>query len=106
MCKYCGAETTLVRRIPGPDGTIDHVDRTCSNGHTFLSHEVHTSMLADRRELNSARGRIQQRIALFERDRRIAADPRPAAQVAAEYGLTDARVRQIRSSAKLNSERK
>jgi len=106
MCKFCGAETTMVRRIAGPDGTIDHVDRTCANGHTFISHEVHTSMLADARELNSARQHIRQRVARFYRDQRIAADPRPSTEVAAEYGLTDARVRQIRSSARLNSERK
>jgi hypothetical protein len=95
-CNLCGAASTIFHREDRPSRTI--MQRRCSNGHVFTTHEVHTTMLADAREMTCAVRNIERRIARFKRDSRIAADRRSATVVAGEYGLTEARVRQIRAA--------
>lgn len=98
-CNVCGAATHRVDEHEVMDGCSVAIDRRCANGHAVRTHEVFPTMVADARELESALRLISRRRALFHRDRRIAGDPRPVKAVAAEYGLTEARVRQIRTAA-------
>jgi hypothetical protein len=97
-CPICGAPSDVLafRRIDEEHRT-DYF-RSCDRGHKFQTSEVHPPQLADKRELECATRNIARRIARFKRDLAIAEDQRPARVVAAEYGLTDARVRQIRAS--------
>lgn len=97
MCIVCGAASRAV-------STSDHRTRRiirshlCENGHRFITAEVPLTLLADKRETECALRNIERRVALHNRNAAIAQDDRPAKVVAAEYGITDARVRQIRAS--------
>lgn len=96
-CNICGATTRVIDQHAVAGAMHVLVDRVCANGHRVRTHEVHTTMLADKREMRSAVRNIQRRIKLFERDRLIMQDPRPARVVAEEHNITEARVRQIRA---------
>lgn len=96
-CNICGSKTLPIV-ANDHDGLQRTVQRRCTHGHIVVTHEVHTTMLADAREMSSAQRHIERRIARWQRDLKIACDPRPNTVVAAEYGLTEARVRQIRAS--------
>lgn len=97
-CPICGAPSDVLgfQRLEQEHRT-DYA-RVCDRGHKFQTSEVHAPQLADRRELECAVRNITRRIARFKRDLAIAEDERPARVVAAEHGLTDTRVRQIRAS--------
>ena len=97
-CNICGQPTFVVTRSEAAGGLREEVQRRCKSGHNVLTHEVHTTMVADEREMRSALRYINQRIARFNRDIAIACDGRPATQVAADHKITEARVRQIRAS--------
>lgn len=97
-CVVCGAETTITTTKPLPGRwRIEH-QRVCFRGHKFRTAEVPVQMLADRREELSALRGVTATIARFHRDCSIAQDPRPAAEVASEWGISYARVRQIRAN--------
>ena len=96
-CPTCAAASQLLaRELVQEHATERH--RVCDNGHRFKTLEVHPTMVADAREWRCAVNKIQRRVALWHRDSAIAADPRPTKVVAADYDITDARVRQIRAS--------
>lgn len=97
-CSICGADSDVTGVAHKPEQHTIEYSRVCDRGHKFKSVEVYPTQLADRRELECATRNIARRIARFKRDLAIAEDQRPARVVAAEYGLTDARVRQIRAS--------
>jgi hypothetical protein len=97
-CNICGAETERTDDHRVGAGWHLSIDRRCTNGHALRTHEVYTNMLADAREMNSALGHTARRVERWARDQRIARDERPSKEVAAEYGLTEARVRQIRAA--------
>lgn len=97
-CTICGADSTVEVSAENDEEHRIMLHRICERGHRFVTAEVPITMLADKRELTCALRNIDRRIARFMRNAAIAEDPRPVKDVAAEYGLTDARVRQIRAS--------
>lgn len=97
-CPICGEPSDVLHVEPVDlEYRVDR-SRQCEHGHKFRTTEVHLSQLADRREFYCAIRNIARRIARHQRDIAIAEDTRPVKVVAAEHGLTDARVRQIRAS--------
>lgn len=97
-CSICGSDSAVEAAAYDPERLITDIARRCTEGHLFYTVEAHPTQLADAREMRCAVRRIERRMALYKRDAAIAADPRPAAVVAAEHGVTDTRVRQIRAS--------
>ena len=97
-CAHCGSESYVTARtvVPETHGVV--FSRVCDRGHKFTTVEVYPSQLADAREMSCAVRNITRRIYRFQRDMAIAQDPRPVKDVAEEFNLTDARVRQIRAS--------
>lgn len=100
-CTVCGAMTQRIGWASHEDPLQEVGIRICSNGHETFTREVPTTFVMRGRELASAQRRVLKRVALFERDERIARDWRPSKEVADDYGITPARVRQIRIQAQL-----
>jgi hypothetical protein len=103
-CPTCGAEPTrrLVRiDVPEEHRRIHH--RACPLGHHFWTTEVHFSQLANGREFASAVRGLDRRLAIWRRNEAIALDPRSSHVVAEQYGISSARVRQIRAQARAHS---
>jgi len=97
-CPTCGAESDVIGVARNyKEHQITYL-RVCDIGHRFDTVEVHPTQLADAREMTCALRNIDRRVARFKRDVAIALDTRPPKEVAADYGITDARVRQIRAS--------
>jgi hypothetical protein len=96
-CPTCAANSVVLRYEQKEEHAAEH-HRLCDNGHFFKTLEVYPTMVADARELRCAINNIERRITRYHRDVGIAADPRSTTAVAADHGLTDARVRQIRAS--------
>jgi hypothetical protein len=97
-CSVCGSDSDVMGAAHDPqDHRITYM-RVCELGHRFQSVEVYPTQLADAREMACAVRNIDKRWARFKRDVDIARDPRPIKEIAADHGLTDARVRQIRAS--------
>jgi hypothetical protein len=97
-CSVCGAESLVFSSHSRPHEHQTVYTRICDRGHRFTTVEAPVSLLADKRELACAVRNIDRRIARYLRDVKIAQDSRPSKVVAAEHGLTDTRVRQIRAS--------
>ena len=97
-CPTCGADSDVTGVARNFKEHYITYHRVCDVGHRFQTVEVHPSQLADGREMTSAIRNIDKRIARYKRDVQIALDPRTSKEVAADYDLTDARVRQIRAS--------
>ena len=97
-CPTCGSASEVTSVRAAEERYHMEYNRICERGHRFKTVEAPLALLADKRELECAVRNINRRIARFNRDLAIAEDERPARVVAAEYGLTDARVRQIRAS--------
>lgn len=104
-CPICGVDSDVVgvKRLPH-EHRIEYV-RVCEDGHKFKTVEVHVSQLADKRELECATRTISRRIALYQRNKAIANDERPIKDIASDYDLTEARVRQIRAYMPSDAER-
>ncbi len=98
MCPFCGSDSKVKLSLPHPLELSTELHRTCSRGHNFVTYEVHPTQLADLREMRCAVRNIRRRISHWHRDEAIRRDNRPARQIAEEYNLTDARVRQIRAA--------
>lgn len=98
MCPFCGSDSKVKLSLPHPLELSTELHRTCSRGHNFLTYEVHPTQLADLREMRCAVRNIRRRISHWHRDEAIRRDKRPIRQIADEYNLTDARVRQIRAA--------
>ncbi len=97
-CTICGSTSTVALSQERPEQHRVVFSRVCERGHRFTTVEVPITLLAAKREFACALRNIDRRIARFVRDVAIAEDPRPSKEVAADYKLTDARVRQIRAS--------
>jgi hypothetical protein len=97
-CSICGADSKAILFQERHDEYQKVYFRICDRGHRFKTVEVPLSLLADKRELVCATRTINRRVARFVRDLEISQDSRPTKVVAVEYGLTNARVRQIRAS--------
>ena len=97
-CSICGADSAVEAAQHDPRRHITDIARRCEAGHLFYTVEAHPTQLADSREMRCAVRTIERRVAQYARDSAIAADKRPASVVAAEHGITDTRVRQIRAS--------
>lgn len=97
-CSYCGADSRVVKRQVLPEKHCVVLHRTCSRHHKFMTAEVYVSQLADAREMSCAVRKITRRIRLFQRDMAIAADGRSVRELAEAFGITETRVRQIRSA--------
>ncbi len=98
MCPICGADSAVALKSERAHEHRTVFSRMCTNGHRFTTAEVPLTLLADKRETECALRNIERRIALYKRNAAIALDSRLTKVVAAEYGLTEARVRQIRAS--------
>lgn len=100
LCPLCGGQSgeAALRWVRRNDRFRVMRHRVCENGHVFTTHEVTAAFLAQTREQEAAERARVVRIDLWHRDARIAADPRPAAQIAAEHNITPTRVRQIRAA--------
>ena len=107
-CNICGAHSLELHRIYSATLLQTLIVRKCVNGHKFSTVEVHPNQLADAREMACAVRTTIRRTELYKRDQEIALDKRSNKEVAASYGLTAARVRQIRAALKriVNLERK
>lgn len=97
-CSTCGSDSDIVGRVVMPERHQILFQRLCTRGHRFMTAEVYPSQLADAREMSCAVRNITRRIQRFQRDMAIAADPRSIKEIAEEFNLTAARVRQIRAS--------
>lgn len=93
-CPICGAWTEVRDTRAGAHHSVRR-RRQCGNGHTFPTMEVLTPAVS-RKDLASAARAAALRAHNWRRDREIIADPRPTAVIARAWGLTGARVRQIR----------
>jgi len=97
-CPICGSESRVETLLQELHAHRVMRSRICVLGHRFHTFEVHLTQLADAREMACALRNIERRVKRWQRDLAIARDPRPVKIVAADYNITDARVRQIRAS--------
>lgn len=97
-CSICGSDSDYVGRTVVPEKHYVLFHRVCERGHRFVTAEVYPSQLADAREMSCAVRNITRRIYRFQRDMAIAQDERPTREIAEDFNLTEARVRQIRAS--------
>ena len=104
-CLICGAPSAALARQSLPAEFSTRVVRRCDNDHVFEAREVHVTQVVSGREMASALRRIERRVRQYARDSAIAADPRPADEVAADHSITPTRVRQIRRAFRFTSER-
>lgn len=89
-CPVCGAWSSVLATRGA------HRRRECANGHRFTSIEVVPSVVHAKDYRAYVRG-VAERAKTWPRDRRILEDSRSSTVVAREYGITPARVRQIRA---------
>lgn len=94
-CPLCSAWSQVVATREAAHNALRR-RRLCANGHKFTTFEVVPEAVS-RRELQASAKTQLQRAKLWRRDEAIRKDPRPATQVAMSYGLTEARIRQIRA---------
>lgn len=97
-CPFCDAAAQLDGQPVAQPARVVWRVYVCAEGHHFSTAETHPKLLADRRERSSALRRIDTAVALYKRNAAIRADPRPTRAVAAEYGITPTRVRQLRAT--------
>lgn len=99
-CPRCGAASDVMETRPGPHLTTRR-RRECHNLHRFTTVEIHGAAYSNvaQRVGQYAQAALN-RIARWVRDTRIAKDPRPSREVAAEHGVNDSRVRQVRRAMK------
>ncbi len=93
-CPICGAWSSVLETRESSYETTRR-RRECANRHRFWTYEVHESMrhpASMKRSIAS----IQRRRKMWERDQRIAKDPRPTSVVAAVYGLVPRHILNIR----------
>lgn len=93
-CGKCGAWSSVAETRKVDGGLTLRRRRTCANGHRFTTYEVAgPSALPARATIRAAtkRATFAKRNALIVR----ACKTRPNTRVAAEFGITEARVRQI-----------
>lgn len=97
-CPICGSRSHVALSTERHHEFRIMNSRVCDRNHRFTTSEVPLTFLADKRELECAIRNVHRRIERYERDLEIMKDNRPAKVVAKRFGITDARVRQIRAS--------
>lgn len=97
-CPRCGTWSTVLDTRPGEHLTTRR-RRECANGHRFTTLEVLPAAV-NVRDLAAAARAAARSALLWVRDQLIRKDKRPATRVARDHDLTEARVRQIRTSTK------
>lgn len=97
-CPSCGAESRVLATRTGEHNTLTR-HRECDNLHRFKTREV-IAELMDLRESKKYLAAASSRAGLAKRNGKILRDIRPATEVAKDYGITEARVRQIRAELK------
>lgn len=93
-CPICGAWSTVLDTREGLSETVRR-RRKCANHHRFPTLEMHATMRnvgAMQRALQTIKARRK----LWARDQKIIKDPRTAAEIAADYGLTKRTIHTIR----------
>ena len=93
-CPTCGAWATVLETRDGPNETTRR-RRECGNGHRFWTYEVYSAM-RNPGTINRSLAAVKRSRELWARDTAIRKDPRPASEVAEEYGLTATTVRRVR----------
>lgn len=97
-CPTCGAWSEVTETREAANGLTRRA-RRCANEHRFMTFEVLPQVIKAAGQNVAATARAaQDRVARWRRDHAIARDLRPAAQVARDHGITEARVRQIRAA--------
>lgn len=97
MCPKCGAWSEVAETRKQIDLIIRR-RRKCANNHSFTTFEVYPAMVASKRDVRKAAAKASTNAKLWQRDRQIRADSRSTAEVARHWGLTTARIRQIRKA--------
>jgi hypothetical protein len=97
-CPRCDAPSRIEAQDPDEKRRVVDVLRVCAAGHLFETKEVHATMVADSREMRSARQNIDRRVALWRRDLTIVASAQTDKELAEVHGITPTRVRQIRAA--------
>lgn len=88
-CPICGAWSEVLSTRTGLRR------RECANHHRFSTIEVlHT--LAAKREAQRHATKVKTGVSTWQRNQRIQADPRTSNIIAAEYGLHESTIRQIK----------
>lgn len=95
-CPRCGAQSDVLDTRSGPHHTTRR-RRECHNAHRFVTLEV-LPPATNRRDLAAAARAAMAAAQRWLRDSRIRRDHRAATVVAREHDITEARVRQIRST--------
>lgn len=100
ICPRCGAESQVTETREASMGTFRR-RRQCFNGHRFTTFEVYeqTIKAAGLRDMAATWRKAKASAKMWWRDRAIIMDARSTGAVAAEHGITGARVRQIRAGA-------
>lgn len=99
-CIHCGA-FSLVKETRDHEHGLTRRRRECANGHRFNTYEVYEpTVRAAERDLAATARRAQAAARRWARDRKIILSRASPQALAAEHGLTDARVRQIRAAAR------
>lgn len=100
-CERCGAASDVLETRAAEHGMVKR-RRQCGNGHRFKTFEVYEpTAKAVERDIRGTWRRVQAAAQRWWRDRKIILDPRGASEVARAVQLTEARVRQIRASARV-----
>lgn len=97
-CPRCGAYSAVLETRAGPLGTTRR-RRECANMHRFVTFEVLPQVLtAAGANAEKTYRAVKARVATWLRNAKIVKDPRPAAVVADEHGITGTMVRNIRKN--------
>lgn len=92
-CPTCGAWSSVLETR----GVTRR--RECANGHRFSTIEVPPGVV-NKKDYRAFRRGAALRTRNWARDQRICADPRGSTTIARELGISEARVRQIRATAR------
>lgn len=103
-CPICGA-VTRVLETRATDTHATRRQRECDNLHRFATFEV-VGPAVNPGSLRRAESTVRANQARWQRDRAIRLDPRPPEIVGAEFGLSPARVRDIRHGRKRSGQKR
>ena len=97
-CPICGLVGT-VETIRSAEHEMVHRARVCDYGHKFHTYEVYPpTVRSSKRELLVTASKVRANAARWDRDQKIRGSSAEVAVLAAEYGLTKARIRQIQTA--------
>lgn len=95
-CPKCGADSHVAATRKYKDVLLRR-NRTCFNEHTFATYEVFAGNL-DRRTIADTRRGVEAGTKAWKRKQAVLRQPETSAtELAAQLGITEARVRQLRA---------